>query len=107
MWRQSALDKKVSDRGPSGGSSARDASNQNGTQSKRDFLNAAPPEQRKAVALLLKGRNPRDTKDGKNGKNKGDDIVKAKGSPMLPDHLDSVCKWFRQRLGLLLLLHQE
>jgi hypothetical protein len=70
MWRQSALDKKVSDRGPGGGSSARDASNQNGTQSKRDFLNAVPPEQRKAVALLLKCRNPRDTKDGKNGKNK-------------------------------------
>jgi hypothetical protein len=98
-WRQSTLDKKVSDRGPGGGSSARDASNQNGTQSKRDFLNSVPPKQRKAVALLLKGRNPRDTKDGKNSRNgkngkndrhrnddtksaKGGDIRKAKGSPM-------------------------
>jgi hypothetical protein len=32
-WCQSALDKKVSDRGPGGGSSAQDAWNQNGTHS--------------------------------------------------------------------------
>jgi hypothetical protein len=113
-WRQSALDKKVPDRGPGGG-----GANTKTPLSKVDFLNSIPADQRKAVALLLKGGNPRDAgrdgkngrngKNGKNGKNgrndrncndgtkaaKGDDIRKAKGSPMWPDHLDTVCKWFQ------------
>ena len=115
-WRQSALDKKVPDRGPGGGGAN---TNTPQPQSKVSFLNSVPADQRKAVALILKGGNPRDAgrdgkngrngKNGKNGKNdrndrnrngtksaKGDDIRKAKGSPMWPDHLDTVCKWFQQ-----------
>jgi hypothetical protein len=94
-WRQSSLDSPSS--GAGNGSAVMGA--------QKSYLDTLSPADRKAVAKILRGDADDDRNRG-NGRDKnknkkprvpatGDDIVKTRGSPLWPQHVTKVCRWFK------------